>query len=490
MTSQDLDPLVHKEPPSFDTSPTALKAEAEALIKTTTALCDEIVSYVNEDKATFDNTIRPIAENENYRSGRENHLRFYASTHPAKEIREASYAVQSLFNNAEADFFSNANLFTLVDFVFRRVRAATETVLDNESMHYLVKLHQRFLVNGCGIADGEQRADFVSKKKRIDELARECRKNMANEQTGVWLTRDELKGLTESFVSRLIQGESNGKQERHLWVSTKTPFSVPVLKHAKNEATRKKMYYAVMNRMPQNIPLHRELVLLRAETSRLLGWPNHFAFKTSQKMTKTPTAVHKLLSEVRAALRPVAEQHANSMRDLKVQEAVASGESSTKAVKLFHWDRAYFEARADENMGNAESLVSEYFELDTTLQRLLDIYEHIFGVKFVPMGLNNATLLERKMIWYEDVQMLSAWNVDETEPSFLGYAYLDLFPRDGKYTHAGQYALQRVGIRTWMSSSLANQSTEIPEPGRQLVSSLLMSSDELHETVIRKAHSA
>ena len=88
--------------------------------------------------------------------------------------------------------------------------------------------------------------------------------------------------------------------------------------------------------------------------------------------------------------------------------------------------------------------MSEYFELNTTLQRLLHIYEHIFGVKLVPVESVTGTLLDRKLIWHEDVRMFSAWDTDQPEPDFLGYAYLDLFPREGKFTHAGHYALQRV----------------------------------------------
>lgn len=54
--------------------------------------------------------------------------------------------------------------------------------------------------------DADSRENFVILKKRAHQLAKQCRKNLANENTGLWLTSDELKGLPTSFISRLVQG--------------------------------------------------------------------------------------------------------------------------------------------------------------------------------------------------------------------------------------------------------------------------------------------
>lgn len=169
MSLHRFNPFIHKTPPSFDTTAAAIIAEAEALINTTTALSQSIITQITPETATFDNTIRPFADDENFRSTKENHLRFYASTHPEKELREASYTAAELFKNAEADLLSQTALYYLVDSVVQR--AASSPTLDSESMYYLTKFHQRFLANGCGIADAARREEFVSKTKRIAEVA-------------------------------------------------------------------------------------------------------------------------------------------------------------------------------------------------------------------------------------------------------------------------------------------------------------------------------
>ncbi|EGP86093.1 uncharacterized protein MYCGRDRAFT_74077 [Zymoseptoria tritici IPO323] len=431
------DPFQLKKAPSFDTTAVAILADAEAVTKHTTALCHRLV-HIDLDDATFSNVIQPIAEDENSRSEKENHLRFYASTHPVKELRDASYAAAEMFSNAEAEFFSQTKLFALVHRVWQQFQAARSLGPSgtDESFHYLSKLHEAFIDGGCGITDAARRQEFVAKKKRAIELAKSCRKNLANETTGLWLTRSELRGVPRSFVAQLRHGHD--EYAEHVWVPTKNAYSSRVLESATEEATRKKMYYAVMNRMPDNVPLHRELVLLRDETAQLLGWSNHFASKTSRKMVKTE-AVHRLLSEVRTALRPVAERAADELRASKVEQALADSDNdSTDEIKLYFWDKAYFEKQADLKRNGTDGHgipVSEYFELNSTLAKLLQMYVHILGVRLVPVETAAS-------IWHEDVQMFSAWAVD-SEPDFLGYAYFDFFPREGKFTHAGQYTLQK-----------------------------------------------
>ncbi|KAF2724833.1 zincin [Polychaeton citri CBS 116435] len=440
MAANQLDPFSYKHPPLFDATASSIVDEARAIVAATVSVCNHVSAKIKPDQADFDNTVRPLAENENARSKRENYLRFYASTSPSRDLRDASNVVASMLNDAETDFFSQRDLFILVDKVMDKIKEGSLRPPDDESMHYLSKFHQRFLANGCGIADDARRSEFVTKKKRATDLARECRKNMADEKTGLWLTREELHGVPERIVSQLIEGD--GEHAGHLWLPTKAPFSVPAIDSATRESTRKKIHYAVVNRMPHNVPLFREMTLLRDETARLLGWPNHFAFKTSQKMVKTPDVVCSLLSEVRAALAPVAEELAKDLLELKREEAEARGEPSCD-LKLFFWDRGYFLKQSNEKVRSTDASVSEYFELDTTLQKLLDLYEHLFGVRLVLVNTVADALSDKKLTWHEDVRMFSAWLVDDEEPRFLAYAYLDLFPREGKYTHNGHYALQR-----------------------------------------------
>ncbi len=75
-----------------------------------------------------------------------------------------------------------------------------------------------------------------------------------------------------------------------------------------------------------------------------------------------------------------------------------------------------------------EEEIKEYFPLETVTSGMLDLYERVLGLKFTEV--KNAT------VWHSDVQLFRVTN--SADDQLVGHFYLDLFPRDGKYTHAGK----------------------------------------------------
>lgn len=363
---------------------------------------------------------------------------FYASTFPSKDLRDASSAVERLFNDAEIELYSRQDMFLRVDKVIQQQDKHLGPSLDAESLYYLQKLHRRFHQNGCSIGDEGQRNDFKAKMKRLGDLVRQCNMDLNEDISGIWLGLHELEGIPQSLIGRLKQGE--GEHSDDLWLPTKVPFSSPAITNAKSEATRKRIYYAVQNRMKMNVPLFREILLLRDETARMLGYADHATLKMADKMMQTPQVVEAMLLDIRTAIAPLATQDAEELLEIKRDEAKSSG---ANADELYLWDLSYYSERRSEKEAQQDSSISEYFELNTTLAKLMEIFEHLFGVRFRRIDVRRQNKASGSLVWHKDVQMYSVWNVDGPE-EFLGYAYLDFFPRDGKYSHAGHYSLQMV----------------------------------------------
>ncbi|KUI61051.1 Saccharolysin [Cytospora mali] len=430
-----------QRPPIFDATPESLRIDARALVERTQKVWNEIVNTVKPESATFTHVIEPIIRDENAKSTSMRLLRFYASTSPSKALRDASNAAVTLFTDSEVELFARADMYALVDAVM--AQHLPDNGLSIEARNYLEKLHRRFWQNGCGITGTAVKSHFERSQKRLKDLERECNKNLHDEKTGLWLTREELHGVPSSFMSRLKEGEGEGEgegeHEGHFWIATKVPQSSPVMKHATMEATRKKMFYAIQDRMPENVPLFRELVLLRDETARILGYPNHAALKTSSKMVKNPETVTSLLFEIKDRLVPRGAEYARELLELKRKETAARGEASDQ---IFLWDQSYYSRLQAENEKAHGSELSEYFELHTTLAKLLQMFEHMFATRFELITPEQQRDLgnNRPLIWHEDVLMFAVFDSD-TE-CFMGYAYFDFHPREGKYTHVGHYSLQ------------------------------------------------
>lgn len=157
-------------------------------------------------------------------------------------------------------------------------------------------------------------------------------------------------------------------------------------------------------------------------------------------MVQSPETVELLLSQIRAGLIPRGAEYAHELLELKKQEAASRGVS---AEHIFLWDQSYYAHKQDEREKLHGAEVSEYFELHKTLAKLLQMFEHMFATRFklvTPEDQRSANVPKGPLVWHEDVMMFSVWDGDTQE--FMGYAYFDFFPREGKYTHVGHYSLQ------------------------------------------------
>ena len=204
------------------------------------------------------------------------------------------------------------------------------------------------------------------------------------------------------------------------------------------------MFYAIQNRMPENIPLFKELVALRDDTARILGYPSHAALKMASKMVNQPEIVESFLSEIRARLIPRGAAYARELLDLKRKETEAHG---TPSEKIYLWDQSYYAHMLDDSQETLNAAISDYFELFTTLKKLLQMFEHLFATRFELITPENQRDLGngKPLIWHGDVLMFGVFNSDSED--FMGYAYFDFYSREGKYTHVGHYSLHPVSLR-------------------------------------------
>ncbi|KAK0732007.1 hypothetical protein B0H67DRAFT_474268 [Lasiosphaeris hirsuta] len=430
----------------FDATPSSLIQDAQALIDRSKILWDSlIVSAAGlPDGATFDNTIRPIIDDENVKLAKTRGLRFYASTSPSKELREASHAATTLLNGSDIELLSRADVFVLVDAVARKIDNNPSLELDDQSKYYVQRLHRAMRMNGCAISDPSTKDAFDQTNKQMKELGRKCLENIEEDSSGIWLALEELDGVPQDYLEKLPKGD--GDNHGKLWLKLKPPGAAKVMSSAYSEATRKKVYYARCDRLPQNVHLFRELVLSQDTTARLLGFPHYLAYKTSQKMAQTPEAVTTSLENIEQRIRPAVLSGVNELLSIKAEKGSADSGSSSK---LFLWDESYYNKLRNKRGAPANDAdLAEYFELYHTLDKLLSLFGHLFDTRFERITTEQQEELAKgrghgsPFVWHEDVMMYAVWDMRDSPHSFVGYAYFDLFPREGKYGHRGNYTIQ------------------------------------------------
>lgn len=437
-----------QNPPLFKATPASVLLDAERLIESSRQVHNHIAAAVSPATASFDNVIAPLAHADNARILGERILRFYVSASTDPELREASRQAGALLDAFDVETSMREDLFALVDAVL--TNGANDETIDAESWYLLERLHQDHARSGLNIPPGPARDRFRSIKKRITQLAAEFKKNVAEADDVLWLTPAELDGVPDSILSQLASGEAENGGKLMLRLA---PDSVPVaatLRSARSAETRRRVEVADYTKCSQNIPLFRELVVLRDEAARLLGYPHHAAYNIQQMMAKTPERVNAFLSDLQARLAVAGRIQIEQLKEMKRQEVESKGGSFDG--HLFSWDTSYFDGlRLDgSSKPGGRGMVREYFPLQHTTAAMFKIYEHLFGLRFVEILGEERDKLSPSgdgadIVWHEDVQIYAAWDTDKKDGNaFLGYLYLDLYARDAKYGNPSSFNIAPV----------------------------------------------
>ncbi|KAL4915718.1 peptidase family M3-domain-containing protein [Aspergillus aurantiobrunneus] len=425
--------------PLFTATPESILNDANRLIEASRKVQDDIVATISPESAEFASVLKPLAHNENVTALESNILGFYQAVSTDQRLRDASSKAEELMDDFWIESSMREDVFRLVDAVLKKNES-----LDPESRRLLEKEHQSFIRNGLGLAAGPLRDRFKEIKKRLSLISIEFQKNLNEEAEGIWFTPAELEGVPEDVISGLKKGE--GEQEGKLWLTFKYPDLFPAMKYAKNSETRKQLMIQNENKCDQNIPLFREAIILRDEAARLLGYPNHAAFRIEDKMAKTPKTVDDFLADLRGRLVAGGRQEIAQLLELKKGDLAARGE--TFDGRYYLWDHRFYDRlMLERDYSLDQQLIAEYFPLQNTIDRMLRIFEKLFGLVFVEISGKDreqvaTTGKGSDIVWHEDVHVFSVWDDEGEGGSFVGYLYLDLFPRPGKYGHAANFNLQ------------------------------------------------
>jgi metallopeptidase MepB len=401
---------------------------------------DDVVADVAPEKASFDAVVLPMARDDNKLGVEFRILEFYQAVSTNKDLRDASSKAEKDMDDFAIESSMREDLFKLVDAVLKK-----KEKLDPESQRLLEKEHKMFVRNGLNVPAGPKRERFKEIKKRISELQIEFQKTLNEENGGIWLATDELDGVPEDVVSNLKKGE--GENEGKLWLTFKYPDLFPTLKYAKNAAVREKYFIANENKANSNAKIFKEVIILRDEAARILGYPNHAAFRIEEKMMKTPQAVNDFLGDLKNRLLAGGDAEKKKLIQLKDGDLKTRNKSSEIDGKYYLWDHRFYDRMMLEKDYSLDlEKISEWFPIHNTINGMLRIFEEIFGLVFVevvgadrdaisPTGKGND------IVWHEDVRIFSVWDDEGEGSGFVGYLYLDLFPRDGKYGHAANFNL-------------------------------------------------
>lgn len=439
-------------PPLFTATPASVMADTKRLLARSKAVQDAAAA-VPESDATFDNILLPQARDDDEFGLEANVLSFYRSVSTDAKLRDASTEAGQMMDEFVIEAGMREDIFVRTRKVYEDVIQNKRDGLDPESTRLLEKEYLGFIRNGLGLPPGEKRDRYKAIRMRLSELSTQFAKNLNEENGGLWFTREELAGVPDDVLAGLRVGtEADGADSMgKLRLTFKYPDIFPVWKYCVNADTRQKVMIANENKCNANVPLFKETIVLRDEAARLLGYPNHAAFRIEDKMAKNPERVNEFLGDLRARLQPGGVAEIAALKKLKAIDIEARGGKFDGHYYL--WDHRFYDRlMLERDYSLDHQLISEYFPLSTTIRGMLGIFEQLFGLEFIdiPAGPERdhvaSTSKGADVVWHEDVQLFSVWDDEGEGGGFVGYLYLDLFPREGKYGHAANFNLQPVSV--------------------------------------------
>ena len=341
------------------------------------------------------------------------------NVHPDKAVRDAADDCIRELSRFQVEIFQNEALFA-------RVRAvAPQTPAQRQLQKDLI---EAFEDTGAALPpDRRERAKAIA--DRMTELNQEFERNIRENPARLTFGPDEYEGLPAAYLARVPRDERG-----HIVLGFDYPDFNPFMANAKNDAARQRYYVAYLNRgTPRNVAILEEIVALRKELAGLYDLPSYAHLALRRRMADSPETVETFLDDVRSAVRDVEKRDIEELRRLKAE---LTGTPLERTV-LKRWDVSYYSERLRERRYDIDQeALRKYFPMPQTLDWVLHVSGRLFGITFQRASVP---------VWHEDVLY---YDVKDAESgAFIGGIYLDLYPRDGKFTHAAAWPVRGVSRR-------------------------------------------
>jgi peptidyl-dipeptidase Dcp len=250
-------------------------------------------------------------------------------------------------------------------------------------------------------------------------------------------SEEELAGLPQSLRDGAAQAAAAKKQPAGTWLILNTRSSVdPFLTYSDRRDLREKVWRMFVNRgdnadKNDNNSIITEILQLRAERAKLLGYPTHAHWRLENAMAKTPERAMELME---AVWKPAVARVREEVADM---QALADKEGAK--IKIEPWDyRYYMEKVRKARYDLDQTEVKQYLQLEKLREGIFWVAGELFNFKFEPAP--------SVPVYHPDVRV---WEVtDRTTAKHIGFWFFDPYQRDGKRSGAWMNAYrsqQRMG---------------------------------------------
>jgi peptidyl-dipeptidase Dcp len=442
-----MNPLLEKFNTPFETAPFHLIKNEHFLpaIKKAIEMAKEEIAAIKANALPdFENTIVALD-----RAGEK--LNTISSVFYNLNSAETNEHIQALAREISPLLTAHSNDILLDEALFTRIQQVHEQrsqlKLTEEQKTLLDKTYKAFVRNGARL-DDSQKARLREIDRELSQLGLKFGENVLAETNKYELVVDneaDLSGLPEAIKEAAAQtADEKGKPGQ--WVFTLAfPSYLPFMTYAENRALRKELFIAYNTKASKGDELDnrehiKNMLVLKNERAKLLGYSNFADFVLEERMAKSAPAVMEFLHNLLEKAKPKAEK--------ELEELTAFAKELDGLEQLEKWDFAYYSEKLKKKKYEVDDeLLRPYFKLENVIEGVFTTAEKLFGIRFI----------ENKDIpkYHPEV---TTFEVVDLEGKHVAVFYADFFPRAGKRNGAwmtsyrGQKVVDGKDIRPHVSN--------------------------------------
>ncbi|MEY4453596.1 MAG: Oligopeptidase [Pseudomonadota bacterium] len=295
---------------------------------------------------------------------------------------------------------------------FKSLTSSQKRIIDN--------VLREFKLGGAELSETDKKR-FKAIQEKLAKLSTQFEENIldATNEFSIFVDNlDDLRGIPEENIRKALADAKEDKREGYKF-TLHFPSYLPVMQYADSRPLREKLYHAYATRASElaspkfdNTKLIEEILALRYESSKLLGFKNFTEMSLVTKMAKSSEEVISFLMDLANKAKPFA---------LKDMDELKSFSKTLNIEKLEAWDVAYVSEKLRQaKYSFSENEVKQYFPEHRVLKGLFKVVETIFKLKIIKSDAPT---------WHKDVSFYSIKNEDD---ELIGQFYFDLYARNHK----------------------------------------------------------
>ncbi len=377
---------------------------------------DEIVN--NPEPPTFENTIVAY-DNAGELLGRVNAvfggLRSAETNPRLQEIARETTPLLSAHSNAIS---MNMDLFERIQSVYEQ---RDNIGLNPEQLRVVESYYRDFERNGAALPEDKQE-ELKRLKERMSMISLQLSENQLAETNNFKMIlekKEDLAGLPRSVISAAAEAAEREGHEGKWMITLHKPSWIPFLQYSERRDLREKIYTGWFmqgnnNNENDNKDLFAELMQLRLEMAKLMGFSNYAEYFTDIQMAQNPENVYEFLYQVWDPAVDRAKKERDQMQKIIDREG---GD-----FNLESWDWWYYAEKLRQELYDLDDdEINPYFTIENVREGNFLLANKLFGLTF--------ELRPEVPVYHEEVE---AYEVFDMDGSHLGIIYIDPHPRPGK----------------------------------------------------------